>query len=214
MGPAYAVADSFEPGARFCDVTDLYVFDKKLRSLVLDAVERVEVALRVDVALHLGALDPLAHRDARFLHPNFTTRTNRQDRTHHAEWLDRLDDAAARSSEESVKHFASRCSSPLPIWIAIEVWDFGQLSPLIGGLRHGDRTAMASRFGIPRADLLASWVRAIDHVRNVCAHHPRLWNRSIVDEPKPPRSTTSRLTRRRAAGSMARWRSCSTSCDT
>jgi len=38
--------ESFRPGTEFNDVAGLYIFDRKLRLLVLDAIERIEVALR------------------------------------------------------------------------------------------------------------------------------------------------------------------------
>ena len=182
--PVYQVQDAFKEGARFCDVVDLYVFDKKLRMLMLDAIERVEVALRVDVALALGLRGPTAHRDPRELHPNFAVRPNKRGQVPHLEWMARLDDASRRSSEDFVKHFHATYSTDLPIWVAIELWDFGMLSHLVGGLKYDDQTAMARRYGLPRGDVLASWVRSINFVRNVCAHHSRLWNRSIVDEPR------------------------------
>lgn len=42
------------PGARFLDTVALYVFDKKLRLLILDPIERIEVAFRVNIAYLLG----------------------------------------------------------------------------------------------------------------------------------------------------------------
>ena len=63
--------DEFVPGSRFEDVVRLYVFDKKLRLLALDALERIEMAVRVDVAHLLGKRDPLAHLRADCLHGNF-----------------------------------------------------------------------------------------------------------------------------------------------
>ena len=44
--PAAAGDHAFRPGTRFEDVLALYVFDRQLRLLVMDAIERVEVALR------------------------------------------------------------------------------------------------------------------------------------------------------------------------
>jgi abortive infection bacteriophage resistance protein len=183
------VGDDFVPGTEFARVVDLYVFDKKLRLLMLDAIERVEVALRVDIALRLGQRDPWAHLDPAQLHGNFATRTNpRTGRTNHAEWRDRLTQLLARSDEDFVQRFRAKYSSPPPIWIAIEVWDFGMLSHLLAGLTHADQAAIATTYAIPRPELLTSWVRAVNFVRNVCAHHSRLWNRSLIDQPKPPRT--------------------------
>ena len=53
--------DTFVPGSRFEDVVRLYVFDKKLRLLALDALERIEMAVRVDVAYLLGEHAARAH---------------------------------------------------------------------------------------------------------------------------------------------------------
>lgn len=64
--------DGFGSGSRFEDVVRLYVFDKKLRLLALDALERIEMAVRVDVAHLLGRRDPRAHESAACLHGNFT----------------------------------------------------------------------------------------------------------------------------------------------
>lgn len=178
--------DQFINGASFGDAFDLYVFDKKLRLLFLDAIERIEVALRVAIALSLGARDPWFHRDpakldARFTAPNLRSRNSRHD-----EWLARLDSSVARSKEEFVRHFQRRYSSE-PIWIAIELWDFGQLSHFISGMALGDRDRLATQMGLPKSSLLTSWVRAINDLRNVCAHHGRLWNRVFVSTPSLPR---------------------------
>ncbi|HWJ71004.1 MAG TPA: Abi family protein [Sphingobium sp.] len=62
--------EDFQPGAEFRHVVDLYLFDKKLRLIFLDALERIEVALRVDFAHALGRRDPWAHRDAAHLDAN------------------------------------------------------------------------------------------------------------------------------------------------
>lgn len=63
-------SSDFIPGSRFEDAVRLYVFDKKLRLLALDALERIEMALRVDIAHLLGELDPLAHENPSWLNPS------------------------------------------------------------------------------------------------------------------------------------------------
>lgn len=177
--------DGFLPGTEFRHAVDLYVFDKRLRLLFLDAIERVEVGFRVDVALLMGARDPWAHRNPAELHPDFASKPDA--RTHkiaHIDWLARHDGLAARSREEFVQHHLQRYESALPIWKAIELWDLGLLSKFVGGMRHADQTAIASRYGLPRRELMTTWLRAINHIRNICAHHGRLWNRSPADQPK------------------------------
>jgi abortive infection bacteriophage resistance protein len=179
--------DTFVAGTKFSQVVDLYVFDKKLRMLMLDAIERVEVALRVDIALRLGTRDPWAHLNPAELHGNFAKPNPRTGRSKHAAWCDRLSQTLARSDEDFVRRFQGKYASPLPIWIAIEVWNFGMLSQFLAGLKHADQAAIATAYGVPRPELLTSWVRAVNFTRNVCAHHSRLWNRPLVDQPKPPK---------------------------
>ena len=186
--PVRTVTDTFQPGTTFERAVDLYVFDKRLRLLFLDALERIEVSLRVEAALLLSARDPIAHRNPNHLHGNFSKKVDPQTcMTHHARWLQRLDDNAAHSKEEFVERFQQKYSTPLPMWIAIELWDFGLLSRFIGGMQFADRATLAATYSIPRQDLLQSWVRNLNQVRNVCAHHSRLWNRVSVDYPKPPK---------------------------
>lgn len=186
--PAVQVLDDFRAGTSFGQAVDLYVFDKRLRLLFLDAIERIEVALRVDIALLLGARDPWTHRKAALLPGSFARRINpRTGQTAHQDWLLRLDQLAARSKDEFVRHFTARYSGPLPIWIAIELWDFGMLSTFLAGMAMADQILIGTKYGVQRPELLAGWMRGINLVRNICAHHGRLWNRSLADQPKPPK---------------------------
>jgi abortive infection bacteriophage resistance protein len=182
--PQIVVEDDFRPGTTFQQVMDLYVFDKRLRLLFLDAIERIEVALRVDIALLIGARDPWAHRDPNQLHGNFTKKVNPlHGQTDYAKWLERLDQTFDRSTDEFVKHFKQKYAGDYPpIWIAIELWDFGMLSVFLSGMAVADREKLAAKYGLPRHGLLTSWVRNINNVRNICAHHSRLWNRSPADQ--------------------------------
>lgn len=184
------VEDDFRSGTTFRQVMDLYVFDKRLRLLMLDAIERIEVALRVDIALLLGVRDPWVHRDPQQLHGNFSKKINlRTGQTDFVKWLQRLDDTFNRSKEEFVKHFKAKYHGEMPpIWIAIELWDFGMLSVFLSGMKVADQQRLASKYGLPRAELLTSWCRNINNVRNTCAHHSRLWNRSPADQIAPPKA--------------------------
>lgn len=108
-GASLAVGDKFRTGTKFSEVVELYVFDKKLRLLMMDVIERIEIALRVQITLELGKLGPHAHRDASALHPNFQ-RPSAPDPTEsrHEKWLRLHDDSFDRSKEEFAKHFKSR----------------------------------------------------------------------------------------------------------
>jgi abortive infection bacteriophage resistance protein len=66
------------------------------------------------------------------------------------------------------------------------VWDFGTLSTLYSGMTESDQDAISEAYGISNGRTFASWLRSLNYLRNVCAHHSRLWNRNIVDQPKLP----------------------------
>lgn len=176
------VQDHFKPDTHFQTVIDLYLFDKKLRLLMLDALETIEIALRTAVTLQLGQHDPWAYRKPQYLDGKFVKQGD------HTKWLQQCDDKAKQSKEPFVEHFRQKYpSSHFPLWIAVELLDFGVLSRFLSGMRYTDQREIARQYGIPRPDLLTSWVRTLCFVRNVCAHHARLWNRSLVVQPKQPR---------------------------
>ncbi len=177
--------DEFISGSRFQDVVELYVFDKKLRLLMLDAIERVEVSFRVDVAYLLGKKDRFAYNNSSLLHGNFTKKIDpKTGRTKYQEWLVKHDQLIQRSKEDFVEHYKAKYGLPLPIWVAIELWDFGLLSTFYKGMTVQDKTDIAAKYGIPDFQIMESWLRCLNYVRNVVAHHSRLWNRNLIDQPK------------------------------
>jgi len=179
--------DNFLPNSHFEDAQALYVFDKKIKLLLLDAIERVEIATRAEIALHLGARDIFAHTKSQFFRSSFT-RTNSSGQSKYQTWHNNFNKAVDRSKDEFVLHYERKygARSPLPIWIAIELWDFGLLSHFYSGMTTPDCVAVANRFAIPRWHLLESWLRCLNYVRNVIAHHGRLWNLNLADNPKLP----------------------------
>ncbi|MDP2221567.1 MAG: Abi family protein [Hydrogenophaga sp.] len=179
--------DTFKYGATFQNAVDLYVFDKELRLLAMDALERVEIALRVDVSHTLGQLDPFAYLRPELFHSTFSHILNKDSGiTRHHEWMSKHAQLILRSKEEFVSHNRSKYGFPLALWVACEVWDFGTLSTLFGGMREAKQDAIAARYGVSNGRVFASWLRSLNYLRNVCAHHSRLWNRNIVDQPRLP----------------------------
>lgn len=179
-------SEQFQGGAEFRHAVDLYLFDKQLRLLFLDVVERVEVALRVDLAHALGKRDPFAHRSTTFLDAHRANQVQPSGGTRHQNWLANADRALARSKEDWVKEFHATYSPPVPIWMAVEAWDFGTLSWLLEIAHPNDRAAIAKRYGL-LPNTLVSWIKTLAFVRNTSAHHSRLWNAGIVNQPLVPK---------------------------
>ena len=182
--------DTFVPGSRFEDVVRLYVFDKKLRLLALDALERIEMAVRVDVAHLLGRRDALAHQNPDCLHGNFAKKliTHGADKgkTQHQVWLVKYKALLHRARKEPFVAHHQQHYGALPIWAAIEVWDFGLLSKLFAGMKNADQTTIAVMYGAPDGQAFAQWLRSLNFIRNVSAHHSRLWNINVVERSAVP----------------------------
>ena len=179
--------DDFKAGATFQDAVDLYVFDKKLRLLALDALERIEIALRVDVAHTLGRHDAFAYLKPERFHSEFgAVLDDKTGLTRHHTWVSKHAQLIARSKEDFVRHNKTKYGLPLAIWVACEVWDFGTLSTLYNGMPEDEQNAISRQYGVSNGRIFASWLRSLNHLRNICAHHSRLWNRNIIDQPKLP----------------------------
>lgn len=162
--------DEFIPASCFEDVKKLYMFDKQLRQLALDALERIEIALRVNIAHTLGKYDPLAYKKPSYFDANF----------HHTSWLGRHDDLIARERETGfVKHHLAHYAD-LPVWAACEVWDFGTMSMLYKGMQAKDKNRIAKFYRLKDGRHLQTHLHAFNIIRNISAHHSRLWNRDIT----------------------------------
>lgn len=181
------VGDAFKPGVEFRHIVDLYVFDKTLRLVMLDAIERVEIGLRSSIALRMGQYGAWPHRDPTLLDGKFSRRADfRTGRVPHQDWLEKLDQEFARSNEQFAVHYRAKYDDLPPIWIVTEVWDFGMLSRFYAGLAFKDRKAIAEEYGLADPKMLEAWLKAINFLRNVCAHHTRLWNRALVRQGQFP----------------------------
>ena len=181
--------DDFVPDTAFSDAVGLYIFDRKLRVLLADALERIEVSLRVQTAYRLGEGDTFAHLHEQNFHPTFRDRHDpRSGLTVFAAWQQKYQGLVQRSKEDFVKHYRDKHGPDMPIWVAIEVWDFGAVSQLLAMMKVPDQQAIAAHYGVDDWKAFASWVRALSYLRNLVAHHSRVWNRNMVSEPKMPSS--------------------------
>ena len=179
--------DGFQDGTTFELIAQLYEFDRRLRLLVIEAIERIEVAVRVDVSHQLGRKHRLAYAFPQLLDGKFVQLVNqRTGKTSYQEWLEKHEKKVTESKDDFVKHHHRKYGSRLPIWAAAEIWEFGQLSKLFAGMKYADQTYIAKRYGLPQGNHLASWLRTLNLVRNVAAHHGRLWNRNITERPSFP----------------------------
>jgi len=165
----------------FQRVLDDYILDRKLRLIVFDALEKIEIALRTQIiycySMNYGSHwyeDPAHFRN----HGLFVSD------------LQSLDSQILRSQEDFIKHYNSKYTNPPrpPAWMSLEVGTLGMLSKIYDNLMMGtEKKQIARHFGLGHPFVLESWMKAFSHIRNICAHHSRLWNRPITIVPSLPR---------------------------
>jgi abortive infection bacteriophage resistance protein len=177
----------FKSGTRFEQITDLYVFDRELRLLVMDVMERVEVSVRTQWAYHLSQkYGPHAHLDSSLF--------KCQDR--YLRTLGKLTGEIGRSREIFIKHLIDTYDETTPpIWAIVEVISFGQLSQFYANLKlRQDRKRIANTYDLDEK-ILVSFLHQINTVRNTCAHHSRLWNRKFTMQMAIPGNRPNGLRR-------------------
>lgn len=176
--------DQFRAGANFDDVLKFYLFDKSLRLTLNDALERIEIAVRAKLIETLGAIHPCSYRDPRTYTASFTQAHEGQEPLL-GPFLDGLDRSFDKSQEEFAKHFRHKYDKPPPVWIAAGTWDWGNLSYMLGYLSEKNRDTICRSIDsrLSRRSL-ASWMKALNEVRNACAHHSRLWNKALINNPR------------------------------
>lgn len=171
--------DEFRPGSAFSDVIELYEFDERLRTAVLAAAAPIELSVRAYLGHALGRLDACAH-----LHPEMLGALARTG-DEYRRWRARFDREVASSREDFVVHHRTSYDGVLPVWAAVEVLDWGALVRLLMMSPPVVQSEVAERFRL-RAPQLVSWLRALNIVRNACAHHGRLFNRVYSKRPRLP----------------------------
>jgi abortive infection bacteriophage resistance protein len=175
--PGSSRSHQFIPGTKFQDIVDLYFFDRHLRLLILDAIEKIEVALRAiwADALSLETNDSHAHIKA----DNFS------DPWEHLRQLSFTvgnfsNPRAAVSKEPFISHYTNEYDDPfIPhIWATIETMTFGTLSKWVKATKSNNvKKQLFRSFGLKNIKQIEGVLHTLTPIRNVCAHHNRLWNR-------------------------------------
>jgi abortive infection bacteriophage resistance protein len=177
------VTTSFDFGANFNTILDRYFFDRRLRLLMIDAIERIEVSLRAA----LTNITAAEHGINWFVDQNLFEPKYLNDEGLGKTWQN-VQSAinSARNKSEFIQHFfAGNFSQPEhpPSWMTLEVLEFGPLSRLFSSLILSERKRVAQPFGIDE-QVLKTWFHAIAYLRNVCAHHARIYGRTFTIKPK------------------------------
>lgn len=159
-----------------------YTFDRQLRLIVMDAIERIEVSVRTKLAYHFS------HSSGIFA---YTDQIHLQKLSVdvHKKWLDELKEEIERSKEPFIVHFNKKYGDehPMPpLWMTVEVMSFGKTLTLFRGVDYKLKQQISTYYKVSD-EIFFSWLIALNSVRNICAHHGRLIDRVLGAQPKIPR---------------------------
>jgi abortive infection bacteriophage resistance protein len=170
---------TFQKGTTFEDIINLYSFDRKFRAIIFDAIERIEIALRTKLIYYPSIeLGQWWFEDFdNFYSNNFLKQS-----------LEEIDKELGRTKEVFIKSHYSKYGSEHrpPAYKTLEVISFGCLSKLYSNLNNNitAKNRVAKEFNLPNHFFLKSWLQSFNTIRNIIAHHSRIWNRNIDFSPK------------------------------
>jgi len=174
MKPFQNGNDNFKDGTRFEDVLNLYIFDKKLRFLLLDMLERIEVSLKNALIYEVSQKNSNIFWYSDKINYEITDNDKQS-------FFDDFLKNTKDSKENYIKHYYQKYSEPIypPSWMFFESLSFGQCCKLMSLLTDTNQNAIAGKYKLPPNSNL-KWLRSLSFLRNVCAHHSRLWNKQFT----------------------------------
>ncbi|KLE08930.1 Abi family protein [Aliarcobacter butzleri] len=165
--------NKFLPNTTFEDIIKLYYFDTELRKIIFEAIEVIEIYLRTQIAYHHSkSYDAFGYLNIKNLRENKQTEFDEL----HQDILKEKE----RSKEVFIRHFKTKYNTTdLPIWTVVEIISFGSLSKLFMILQEKEQNEVISCMGAINKVVFFKWFKALSSVRNACAHHSRLWNKTL-----------------------------------
>lgn len=170
----------------FFDIIDLYLFDRRLRNLVFNEIEKIEVSVRTIISQTYSLKNDDSHwyLDNRYFSCDVESLQKE------------IEKEVRRSNEDFIKHYFIKYDYPElpPSWMVLEVTSFGTISRLYKYLKKSpEKKKVALYFGIADVEIFANWLHALSNLRNYCAHHSRIWNRRYPVHIILPRDTINQF---------------------
>lgn len=177
--PFFEQKDSFKNETTFENVLQLYYFDKELRYLIFYAIEKIEVYIRTQISFSISKnRGVFGYADKEIFH----------DVSKHTDLLKSIKTETTRSKEIFVKEFYDKYDEEyLPVWAMVEIVSFNTLSKIFANLKESYRSQIVKELKI-KPFVFQRWLHTLTYIRNICAHHSRLWNKILAIEPMIPKN--------------------------
>ncbi|MDO4909939.1 MAG: Abi family protein [Corynebacterium sp.] len=177
---------TFLEGITWDDIVSRINADRELRRLYSQYLEMAEARIKTEVASELaGKYGPFGYLDGDNFaswqrHSNFLSNLGREINREHQLFLDPSIVPGDNGDLDSIE--AGMESGKIPIWGMVDYVSFGILTrSLYRALEYSDKCAISERFNINSEKIFNGYLQQLAIVRNVCAHHSRLFDRRFVD---------------------------------
>ena len=170
----------FKGNTSFDNVFELYKFDMNLRKIIMTEIEKIEIAVRSKMAYILSLSNDSFWLENESLFSCSETYTS---------LMLSIRKEIDRSDESFIVSFKKEYSNNIPpAFMVLEITSFGTLSKLYKYLKSSkEKQEIANSFGL-LDKAFESWLHSLVYVRNICAHHARLWNRQMRISPLHPKT--------------------------
>jgi len=172
-------SNKFYPNTEFRTIIRLYDFDRHLRHILFGAIEVIEVYLRTQIAYwHTKEYGAFGYLEKDNFHCN--------DKEFN-QVIDIIENECKRSDEKFIEHFKKKYNTTdLPLWTAVEILSLGTLSKFFKIMKKKDKDNVCQIFDVHSTQVFQSWIHSLTIVRNISAHHSRLWNKQLRISFKVP----------------------------
>lgn len=162
----------------FNTVYRLYKFDNKLKHLLLEILESIEITTRTYLAYYLSiTFGSEAYKNIGIYKDSSKYEGDENNRGLRDEIKKEI---KKNSKEPFIIHHNKKYDGKFPMWVIVEIFSFGMLSKMYGNLKTNIQKEISRNcFGINYV-LLASWLNNFAHVRNICAHYGRIYNKKMA----------------------------------
>ncbi|EKD44653.1 MAG: hypothetical protein ACD_71C00057G0006 [uncultured bacterium (gcode 4)] len=173
--------NTFLDTVTFEQVWDIYIFDRKLRLLTIDAIEKIEISLKANINYRMSLLGGCFwYKDNDFFDTSEDWKLEIYNKLN-----SHIQEIKDKSSAVFVTAYFEKYTSEthLPSWMLFEELTIGEVSNLYKILKKEYRQEIANVYGTYNIDLW-KWIQLLVNLRNISAHHARLWNRRYISKPR------------------------------
>ncbi|MCM1266469.1 MAG: Abi family protein [Bacteroidales bacterium] len=179
---------TYQRNIPFERIQRIYQFDSRIRSLLFQTIEQIELYIRSTLSYYL------AHKYGTLGYLNPDIFSKRHDAQKFNEKIRQC--IHENSNSLVVNHHNAKYDGKFPIWVIIEYFSMGMLSYCYSDLKSADQKFIAKDIFSSSASCIRSWLRCVTDLRNRCAHYSRLYYWTFPAIPLTPKHSIYQMDRK------------------